>query len=163
MKRTKHHHGHRWTDEELKELIRLWDNDVSPDQIANQLGSTVYAIDTMVVRLRQNGIPLKRKKGGHAYGQRAGKPWTQGEIEYLVRRRNERATGEEIARELGRTHSAIEGMVQALRRANVPIAMKGNGVRRLWDPDRLRATLVITKPEDTNIIRLDEALSVWKP
>ena len=142
MRETKFHHGHRWTDDKLKELMRLWDEGKTPDEIANSLGSTQNAVSKMVVRLRAQGVPLERRRRGHQVGQRAGKPWTQQEIEFLALRRMDGATSEEIGISLGRTHQAIAAMIAQLREREVPIAMRGGGVRRLWNADTLRHTLI---------------------
>lgn len=44
-----------------------------------------------------------------------------------------------IGLELGRTFSAVQGMIQTLRRNGVDVPMLGCGVRRLWDPSQLQA------------------------
>jgi biotin operon repressor len=156
MKRTAMNKGHRWSDEELRLLMQLWDEGKTPTEIAIVLGSTDYSISKMVVRLRQQGIPLTRRRKGHQIGERAGKPWTQEEIEFVARRRIDGATNEEIGMSLGRTHHAVAEMVRRLREEGVPIAMRGSGVRRLWDPDRLRRTLLVSDAENVSVIRLDE-------
>lgn len=124
MKTTKHRNGHRWTTEELKRLMELW------------AGSTEHAVLKIVQRLRADGIPLSRRTKGHKHG-RSNKPWTQEEIEYLFRRRLAGATDEEIAVDLGRSWSAVQNMVHVLRKRGAPVAMKGNGVRRLWSVSAL--------------------------
>ena len=156
MKETAFHHGHRWTDSELKMLMTRWQAGETPTDIAIVLGSTAHAISKMVVRLRKQGIPLTRRRRGHQIGQRAGKPWTQEEIEFVARRRIEGATSEEIGMALGRTHAAVDAMIARLRHEDVPIAMRGGGVRRLWNADRLRFALLNSDPENVEVIRLDE-------
>lgn len=151
MKQTEHNKGHRWTNEELKTLMNLWQNGNSTEEIATQLNSTKLAIGRMVVRLRKNGIPLARRTKGHVAG-RSNKPWTQAEVEYLMRRRNEKATAEEIGNDLGRTPNAVHGMIQNLVHEGVSIAMQGQGVRKLWDANLLKSTMV-----ESNIIPIEKA------
>lgn len=108
------------------------------DELAIEFKSTRYALLRQIQRLRQEGIPLKRRTKGNK-ADRAQQPWSQGEAEYLLRRRNERATAEEISLELGRSVMSIQGMIQKLIKEGVPIAMRGNGVPRKWDPENLKA------------------------
>lgn len=138
---TKHYTGHRWTTEELKLLMQLWASKEPISSIAEQLKSTTSAVLKMVNKLRKNGVPLERRTKGHIAG-RANRLWTQGEVEYLLRRRLEKATADEIAVELGRTINGVTGMIQKLRSEQVPIAMRGNGVRKLWDASALKSVLV---------------------
>lgn len=136
MKTTKHRNGRRWTTEELKKLMQLWEEGASLDSVATALGATTHAVLKLVQRMRADGIPLARRTRGHKHG-RSNKPWTQEEIEYLFRRRLTGATNEEIAVDLGRSWSAVQNMVGLLRKQGAPVAMKGNGVRRLWSVDAL--------------------------
>jgi biotin operon repressor len=149
MKKTKHYTGHRWSTEELKQLMALWSSGESLESIASTINVTTAAVLKTVGRLRQNGIPLQRRTRGHV-ANRTNKPWTQGEVEYLLRRREEKATSEEIANELGRTWAAVSAMIGNLRSENVPVAMRGNGVRRLWNADSLKG-VAVQMPEHTNI------------
>lgn len=151
MKKTVHFTGHKWTTDELRKLMKLWADETPLDNIATELTSTRAAILKVVTRLRNEGVPLKRRNAGHVSG-RSNKAWTQGEVEYLMRRRAEKATSEEIARELDRTYSAVSGMIMKLRSESVPIAMRGNGVRRLWDAEALKATAI--SHGDTTLIEL---------
>lgn len=152
MKKTTHYKGHRWTTEELRQLMQLWADKEPLDAIADSLNSKPAAILKMVNKLRKNGIPLERRRKGHWAG-RSNKPWTQGEVEYLIRRRSEKATAEEIGEELGRTPNAVSGMIHNLRSQNVPVAMLGCGVRRLWNPDALKA--VAMQSPDMKVIEMD--------
>lgn len=145
MKTTTHYKGHRWTDGEIKTLMSMWAQGYPPAEIAEALNATPFAIAKMVVRLRKSGIPLTRRKRGHVAG-RSNQPWTQAEVEYLVRRRRERATMDEIATDLGRTPYGVAGMIQKLRGEDVQVPMYGMGVRRLWDPTSLRATFLEILP-----------------
>lgn len=131
MKTTKHRNGRRWTTEELKRLMELWAAEKPLAEIAEALGATTHAVLHIVQRMRADGIPLARRTRGHKHG-RSNKPWTQEEVEYLFRRRLAGATDEEIAVDLGRSWSAVQNMVHLLRKEGAPVAMKGNGVRRLW-------------------------------
>ncbi len=134
--------GHRWTHEEIISLMQLWDKGTPVDDIAEALGTTDHAIGHMVTRLRKQGIPLKRRTRGRKLGgtQRFGQLWTQAEIDYLVTRRRDRATQEEIATELGRSWVAVAGMIQRLRRLGLAVPRFGIGMRRLYDVAALRTT-----------------------
>lgn len=141
MKKTKYHYGHRWTMVELSRLMELWEDKKPLSEIADSFGSTPNAIRKIVQRLRSNGVPLTRRTKEHIPGK-SHKLWTQGEVEYLLRRRAEKATSEEIAIELGCSECAVGGMIARLRSEEVPIAMRGQGVRRLWDADSLKAVSI---------------------
>ena len=130
-------HGHRWTDPELKSLMASWSEGYEVDLIAENLNVTRAAVLKMVLKLRANGIPLARRTKGHFAGRR-NKPWTQEEVEYLVRRRDQQATTEAIAVELQRSWAAVQAMVMKLRQEGVQVKMLGCGVRRLWSPEKLR-------------------------
>jgi biotin operon repressor len=145
MKKTIHYTGHRWSTAELRVLMQGWAAKASVSEIADQLHVSEFAVLKMVNKLRKNGIPLERRTKGNFAG-RLWKLWTQGEVEYLVRRRAEKATTEEIAVELGRTVNGVFGMISKLRRENVPIAMRGCGVRRLWNADDLKG-VALQAPE----------------
>lgn len=139
MKKTEHYKGHRWTNDEMKTLIELWNNpEVPVKDIATKLNVTHYAILHHVGRMRKHGIRLLKRRAGNFAG-RHNKSWTQGEIEYLVRRRNEKATNEDIANELGRTWNAVQVMIGKLRSEDLKIAMRGHGVRRLYDVEALKS------------------------
>ena len=137
MKKTAHFTGHRWTDNEIKKLMQMWHNDVPLDKIAKKLNSTEYAILQQVRRMRNLGVPLKPRKAGRKGGS-SDKPWTSGQIEYLIRRREEKASNEDISIELGRSWMAVQNMIAVLRREGVQIAMRGSGVTRKWSPDDAR-------------------------
>lgn len=145
MKTTIHYKGHRWSQAEIVALMAQWSEGKPPAEIAEGLKVSPFAVGKMVVRLRKQGIPLKRRTRGHVAG-RANQPWTQGEIEYLIRQRGERATMDEIAMAIGRTPLAIAAMIQKLRGEHVQVPMFGNGVRRLYDMNALRATFLESTP-----------------
>lgn len=138
MEATKFYNGHRWTMAELSSLMTLWEADEALSEIARKFDSTPNAIRKIVQTLRSNGVPLTRRTKGNISG-RSARPWTQGEVEYLLRRRSEKATNEDIGSELGRSECAVGGMIAKLRSEDVPIAMRGNGVRKLWNPNSLKA------------------------
>lgn len=154
MKRTLHGNGHRWTPEEVEKLMRLWAQGASPGAIGEEVGASTHAVLRMVQRLRKEGVPLERRTRGNHAGRNS-KLWTQGEVEYLVRRRSESATIEEIAIALGRSWNGVSAMLAKLRSENVPVAMYGQGRRRLWDAAALIATA--TQDPEAKIIALDEA------
>lgn len=150
-------HGHRWTDDELKSLMASWSEGWEVDLIAANLNVTRAAVLKMVLKLRANGIPLPKRQSGHVAGRR-NQPWTQEEVEYLVRRREQQATTEAIAVELQRSWSAVQLMIGKLRKEGVPVKMLGCGVRRLWSPEKLRESAVgrglIEKAEEQQPLRL---------
>jgi biotin operon repressor len=141
MKTTRHRTGRRYTTDELKKLMDMWEAGSTVLEIAEVLKTGSKGVDSMVVRLRREGIPLTRRTRGHKTN-RFNKPWTQEEIEYLFRRRLEGDTADDIASSLGRTASAVAGMINKLRDEGVPVAMRGNGVRRLWNAESLKAAAV---------------------
>lgn len=154
MKTTKHYTGHRWTTEEMAKLMQMWAAGESLESIQEALNITQASVLKTVQRLRNNGIPLHRRTKGHKAGRR-NQPWTQGDMEYLLRRRIENATCEEIAIELGRTWTAVNCMIQKLRSEDVPVAMRGNGVRRLWNAESLKS-FMMKKPEELKVITTDD-------
>lgn len=153
MKKTVHYTGHRWTDTELKVLMKKWAEGDALASIAESLNASTASVLKMVNKLRKNGIPLERRRKGHVAG-RVNKLWTQGEVEYLVRRRREKATVDEIAVEIDRTWNSVNAMIQKLRNEHVPVAMLGNGVRRLWNADALKA--VAMQDSDLHLIKQDQ-------
>lgn len=138
MKTTTHYKGHKWTNDELKTIMSMWAENASLLDIANAVKSTTVSVLKQVQRMRQNGIPLNKRRVGHQKGVKYG-AWTQGEVEYLLRRRNEKSTSEEIGAQLNRSSNAVDAMIQKLRKEGVDIAMRGNGVRRLWSAESLKA------------------------
>lgn len=137
MKKTTHYKGHRWTNDEIVSLMQMWSAKEPLLIICENLNVTQTAVLKQIQRLRKSGVPLERRINGNKQGN-AVRAWTQGEMEYLIRRRNEKANSEEIGAELNRTPNAVDAMIQKLRKENVYIAMRGNGVRRLWDAEYLR-------------------------
>ena len=136
-------HAHRWTDAELILLITQWTANIDIDQIAEEFGCTRHGINAQILRMRRDGIPVPRRNAGPK-ADRANQPWTQADVEFLVRRRNDGATAEQIGNEMGRSFLAVQGMIQRLRQEGVGIRMLGSGVRRLWSADVLR-TAIATK------------------
>lgn len=132
---------HRWTDAEMKRFIGLWIAGRELDDIAREFTTTRYAINKMAGRLRRDGVPLPRRNAGHRAGRR-NTLWTPQEVEYLVRRRNDKISAEQIAEELDRSFLAVQGMLQRLRLEGVSVRRLGQGTRRLWNPDSLRAAIV---------------------
>lgn len=155
MKTTAHRNGRRYTTDELRKLMAMWEANASPEEIGEALGTTWKAILCQVGRMRRDGIPLTRRRKGHRAG-RFNKPWTQEEIEYVFRRRLTGDTAETIAADLDRTYSGVAGIITKLRREGAPIAMRGNGVRRLWSVEALKAA-AIGRFDDAEI-RLAEQL-----
>lgn len=132
---------HRWTDSEMKELMGMWLGGKELDEICSHFDTTSYAINKIIGRMRKEGIPLPRRIKGHRAGRR-NQLWTQSEVEYLIRRRKEKATAEDIALELDRSFLAVQGMIQRLRKEEVKVERLGQGSRKLWNPEMLRATEV---------------------
>jgi len=149
MKTTTHYKGHRWTTAELRDLMKYWQDGVVLADIAEVLNATQSSVLKMVQKLRKSGIPLERRERGNIAGK-SYKPWTAGEVEYLIRRRSEKATSVEIAVELQRTGNAVDAMIAKLRKENVPVAMRGQGVRKLWNPDALKG-VAMQDPESKTI------------
>jgi len=146
MKTTTHYKDHKWTNEELRLLMRMWAEEKTLEEISEALNSTPYAISKMVVKLRRQGVPLARRKKGHVAG-RKNASWTQGEVEFLYRRRQESATAETIAMELGRTYHSVNAMILKLRGEGVKVPMLGSGVRKLWDATALQTMAIVNFPE----------------
>ncbi len=134
------HHGHRWTDIELRQLIGKWMDGDSLDALAEHFKCTRHGVNKQVLLMRREGIPLPRRVAGHV-SDRSNKPWTQSEVEFIVRRRNDGATAEQMAVELDRSFLAVQGMIAKLRKEGVVVRMLGSGVRRLWNPDVLKAAI----------------------
>lgn len=155
----KMNYGHRWTDEELKALMASWAEGWPVDIIAGNLNVTRAAVMKMVLRLRANGIPLQRRTAGHQAGRR-NQPWTQEEVEYLVRCREKQITSEQIAVDLGRSWNAVQNMIGKLRADGVPVKMLGCGVRKLWSAERIMEAALgrglIAPPEPPQPLRLVE-------
>src|SRR5262245_29979244 len=118
----------RWTETEMRKFIGMWIDGNDIDDIASAFGSTRYAVNKLAGRLRQDGVPLPRRNNGHKAGRR-NTLWTQAEVEFLIRRRNERATAEQIALELDRSFLAVQGMLQNLRKEGVSVRKFGQGKR----------------------------------
>jgi biotin operon repressor len=133
-------HGHRWSEAEMRELIGMWLSDRPIEEMALRFGVRPRSIYKIAGRLRRDGVPLPKRKLGHVAGRHQ-KPWTQEEVEYLVRRRNERANAQQIAEELDRTHNAVSAMISKLRQEGVNVRLLGHGTRRLWSAERLRAAI----------------------
>ena len=138
MKETAFYKGHRWTHEELVSLMQMWSDDIPLDEIAKALKSTTSAVSKTVVRLRQNGIPLKRRHHLITGGSKQFAPWTDEEYSYVMRRRQERATVDEIAREINRSHHSVNAAIQKLRKNEIEVAMYGQGVRRKYSFETLK-------------------------
>lgn len=133
-------HGHRWTEAEMREFIGMWMRGDDSDAIASHFKVTQRTVYKLAQRIRREGVPLPKRNQGHIAG-RHNKPWTQEEVEYLVRRRNDRANAAEIGKELDRTHAAVAGMIGKLRQEGVNVRMLGHGVRRLWNPASIRLAM----------------------
>ena len=133
--------GHRWTNEEIMKLTKLWLSGDDTAVIAKKMGCSLSALNKITVRLRKSGFLVPYKRSGHKAG-RTNKPWTQSEVEYLLRRREEGSTSEEIASELDRTFYGILGMLQSLRKHDVNFTNHGQGRRKLWDSEKLQLALV---------------------
>jgi biotin operon repressor len=132
-------HAHRWTEEEMRELIGMWLSGKPVEEMALRFGVRPRSIMRLAGRIRREGVPLP-KRGGHIAGRR-NKPWTQEEVEFLVRRRNERANAQQIAEELDRSHCAVSAMISKLRQEGVNVRLLGQGTRKLWSAASLRAAM----------------------
>jgi biotin operon repressor len=132
--------GRRWTTDQLKQIMKLWNENMSLSEIASFFNSTNSAINKIILRMRREGIPMPRRTPGHQFG-RVNKLWTQSEVEYVIRRRNEKATAEIIAAELSRSYLGVQNLIQKLRKEDVPVQMLGQGCRRLWSPEILKVAI----------------------
>lgn len=132
--------GRKWTDTDLTELIALWCAHKPLDAIAKRFNTSEFAVRKMVTKMRANGIPIPMRAAGNRHG-RTGRPWSQEEIEYLVRRRGERETAESIAAALGRSFQAVQNMISTLRREGVNVPMLGQGVRRRWSAESINMAI----------------------
>lgn len=124
----------------MREFIGMWLSEKPTEDIARHFGVQTRSISKLAQRIRREGVPLPARKSGNSAG-RHNKPWTQEEVEYLVRRRNDRATASQIAVELDRTHNAVSAMIGNLRGEGVNVRMLGQGTRRLWSAASLRAAM----------------------
>ena len=131
-------HGHRWTTEELKKLMLLWSDGKPLEEIAIELGVSRFGAYKMVLKLREQGIPMPKRERGAAK-HKSYRAWSQAELEYLIRRRKDGTTAEEIAIELNRTFLAIQGMISKLRREGVAVQQYGQGRHALYDMNAVRA------------------------
>lgn len=138
MKR--HNNGHRWTEKELRLLISMHIEGKEYPEIAKHFGVTVGGLHKQLCRLREEGINLPRRRNGHK-GGRTNKPWTQEEIEWVIRRRQESATAEQIANELKRSFFGVQGIIHTLRKKGIKVKMLGQGMRRLWSVDSVNAAI----------------------
>jgi transposase len=129
-----------WKESELRELIALCLQGKETREIAEHFKTTSSNISKMITRLRAEGIPIPRRTAGHK-ANRHNTPWTQEEVEYVVRRRNERATSEQISIELNRTFYGVQGLILKLRKEGVDIQALGSGQRRLWSVERLQIAI----------------------
>lgn len=130
--------NHRWTNEEMASLIRMWGDNIPQVEIAQTFGVSTPALNKVVTRMRNAGVPLQYRQKGHQAG-RVNKLWSQSEVEYLLRRRSERISVNQIAAEMNRTPYGVNGMILRLRSEGVQVTMLGQGVKKLWNPDMLKA------------------------
>lgn len=137
---SKFNNGHRWSEAEMREFIGLWMSNADILDMAKLFSVRPRTLYRLAGRLRREGIPLPKRKQGHVAGRHQ-KPWTQEEVEYLVRRRNDRANSQQIAEELDRTQNAVAAMIDKLRKEGVNIRMLGQGSRKLWSAASLRAAI----------------------
>ena len=133
--------GHRWTNEELTHFTKLWLSKKTSLEVAKELKVSLSAVNKIAVRLRKNGFMLPYRRKGHQAGMN-NKLWTQSEVEYLLRRREEGATSEEISSELDRTFYGVLGMLQSLRKHDINYKRIGSGKRKLWDTEKIQLALL---------------------
>jgi Mn-dependent DtxR family transcriptional regulator len=116
----------------------MWGDNLPVVEIAETLQVTIPAVSKILTRMRNAGVPLLYRPKGHKAG-RTNKLWSHAEVEYLLRRRTDRITVVQIAAEMNRTPYAVNAMIQKMRNEGVNVEMLGQGVRRLWNPETLRA------------------------
>lgn len=129
-----------WTQDDLTKLVGLWCSHVPVEEIASTFGVSRVAVNKMVTKLRQGGIPIPRRKAG-TRPNRHFQQWTQQEVEYLVRRLAHRDTHERIALDLGRTHQAVQMMAGKLRSEGAPVKKLRGGRARLWDAEAINIAI----------------------
>ena len=130
--------GNRYSTEKLQELIGMWLRNVEMSEICRHYSLTPSGLNKLVLRLRKNGIPLPLRKNGHKPG-RYNKNWTQEEVETVIRMRNERTSTADIAQAMDRSFYGVQALILKLRNEeDIPVVSLGRGMRRLWDPQRLR-------------------------
>ncbi len=128
--------GHKWTEKEIILLMSMWNDNKNIIEIANQFDVTPRGINKQITRMRKDGIKIPRRNAGHQ-ADCFNKPWTQSEVEYVLRRRKELVNTETIGQELGRSFLAVQGLIQKLRKEGVKVQMLGNGARKLWNVDSI--------------------------
>ena len=133
----KERHGHRWTTKELQKLIGMWLREMEVKDICKHFQIAPTGLNKLIQRLRKNGVPLPLRKKGHK-PDRYNKPWTQEEVETVVRMRNAGSSTSDIADALERSFYGAQGMILRLKNEDIPIKSFGSGMRKLWDPQRLR-------------------------
>lgn len=132
--------GHRWTNAQVAKLIKLWNDGVPIPDIAKKLDSSPCAIGTMVRRLRHYGIEMEKRTRGHRKGDLNSR-WTQKDIDWLLKRRQEGATINQMAEELGRTVHSVAGMTLKLRKMGAPVGQHNSGITKLWSVEAIKAKL----------------------
>lgn len=132
--------ANKWTTEKYQELIGMWLRGVETDEICRHFKIAVTGLNKAINRLRANGVPLPLRKSGHKAG-RHNAPWTQEEVETLIRMRNEKRPTSEISETLDRSFYSVQGMISRLHNEDIPVVKLGSGMRRLWDADRLRQSI----------------------
>ena len=134
-------HDHKWTTKEFQKLIGMWLRDVPMEELCLTFNITSSGLNKAIQRLRQNGVPLPQRKRGHK-PERYNKPWTQEEVETVVRMRNERRSTTDISNTLERSFYGVQSLIMKLRNEeDVPVVSLGSGMRRLWDAERLRSSI----------------------
>lgn len=131
----------RWTTQEMMSFVADWNLGTDIGEMAQKYDVSPTTIRKRVLRLRQDGVPLPHRRAGHIAG-RYNDPWTQADVEYVVRRRKEGISNAAIAVELGRTFCAVQGIVSQLRKEGV-VEKLGSGRKRLWNFDAIKAAAVM--------------------
>lgn len=142
----KHKHGHKWTDNEIEQLLDLWISDKTKEEIANEMNTTIAALNCFTKRLRKQGVPFPRRKAGHKRGI-SNRYWTQEDVDYLMRRRMQGISHEQIAKELDKTFLSVQSMTHKIRREGINFALRfASGQKKLWNPK------LFTKEEQNNVV-----------
>lgn len=136
MKRARH----KWTSDELRRLMEMWEAGSPTARIAAALRVTRIAVKSAVANLRKQGVTLTHRGPGGRLGATA-RRWTREEITHLMRRRAEWASAATIGSELDRTPNAIRVQSAYLRGRGVPVPLantremaqkKASDLRALW-------------------------------
>ena len=108
-------HWNRWTTREMRILEVRYNDGVPDEQIANELGRTLWGVRNQRVKMNLKSGSYQRprivnqvsNRSTEQKNNRYHKPWTREEMKILKVRVNDGVPVDQIAEELGRTVEAI--------------------------------------------------------